>query len=234
MLVRIGHGFILSILVSFALIVAQTASASDPAPAGGPRAEADSHSSGQTGGHGNTHHNPFDKSYVEISPETGAPISFKSDLSLFTLVMFILLATLLYFVAWKPIMTGLDKREKGIADHIDEAQRGAEEAQAKLDEYQGKLDGAEGDAQALIDQARKDADLQKQKIIDSAQEMAQRERDRALNEIEIAKNQALEDMARSNVDTAVGLAETIVRRQLTKEDRTALIKDALGRLPSKN
>ena len=52
-----------------------------------------------------------------------------------------------------------------------------------------------------------------------------------LREIEAAKTAALQDLARTSVDTAVNLAGKIVQRQLSPEDHARLISDALQSSP---
>ena len=86
----------------------------------------------------------------------------------------------------------------------------------------------------LLDGARKDAEQRKQEIIAEAETAARAEKDRAIREITAAKNSALEDLARTSVDQAVGLAGRIVGRTLNREDHASLIQESLQRLPSDN
>ena len=64
--------------------------------------------------------------------------------------------------------------------------------------------------------------------------VATSQKDRALREIEAAKNGALEELARKSVDQAVGLAGRIVGKQLNKDDHAELIQDTLQRMPIHN
>ena len=130
-----------------------------------------------------------------------------------------------------PIAEALDQREHGIAGQIDEANRSNEEAKRLLAEHQSRLDGARDEVKGLLEQARRDAESQKQQIVIEAQQAAQAEKERAVREIGLAKNQALQDLAERSVDTAVNLAGQIVRRQLTPDDHADLIKSALPQLP---
>lgn len=49
------------------------------------------------------------------------PEQFRSDLAIWTFVVFILLLAILWKFAWGPIVAGLEKREESIAHNIDEA-----------------------------------------------------------------------------------------------------------------
>lgn len=166
---------------------------------------------------------------ASANPMTGDP-----DLAIFTAIVFLVLLGVLWKFAWGPIAEALDRREKGIADQIDEARRSNEEAKRLLAEHQVKLDGAAEEVRALLEKARRDADAQRQQIVADAQEAARVEKERAVREITLAKNQALQDLAEKSVDTAVELAGRIVRRQLTAEDHAELINSALNQLPSDN
>ncbi|MFK7769690.1 MAG: ATP synthase F0 subunit B, partial [Mariniblastus sp.] len=56
---------------------------------------------------------------------------------------------------------------------------------------------------------------------------AQKTRDRALAEIETAKNAAVRELAESSVDSAVDLAGSIVGRSLNKGDHADLIEKSI-------
>lgn len=162
------------------------------------------------------------------------PVSVDPDLAIVTAIIFLSLLAVLWKFAWGPLVTAIDAREKSMADNLAEAARSNEEAKRLLDEHQTKLAAAAAEVRQLLDDAKKDAEFHKQKILDQAQEAAKSEKDRALREIESAKNAALEDLAQTSVDTAVDLAGKIVKRQLSSSDHSQLIGEALQNFPSKN
>ena len=100
-------------------------------------------------------------------------------------------------------------------------------AQANLKQYEDKLAGAADEAKEVMAEARKDATTAKEKILTEAKEEADRLRDRALADIEAAKNAAVRDLAEKSVDSAVSLAGNIVRRSLDKSDHSKLIDDSI-------
>ena len=156
------------------------------------------------------------------------PLQFRVDTLIFSLLIFIGLAAVLLKFAWKPIMEGLEAREKGIADNIENARIANEKAQASLQQYEAKMAGASDEAKAVIGEARKDATAAKEKILAEAGEEATRLRDRALADIEAAKNTAVRELAEKSVDSAVTLAGSIVGRSLKKEDHSKLIDDSIN------
>ena len=191
--------------------------------------------SGEAGNpHGHAGHDPFDLTHANASPQQGDPSEWRYDMSLCTMVVFIVLLALLSKFAWGPVMAGLENREKYIASKIAEAKQNAEQSAAELNAYRAKLAAAAQESMALVAQARKDAEAVAEKVRHDAQQYAARERERAIADILAAKNVALREVARRGADLAVSLAGRIVRRELKTADHAALITEALAQLPSKN
>ena len=188
------------------------------------------------GGHANSgaHHDDTDLTHANGGKNLKKPEEIKTDLAVYTLVVFLLLLGVLYKFAWKPICAALDKREEGIADKIDEANRRFEEAAEKLKIQEKELAEAADKARAIVAEAQKDAEAAKERIAAEAQAAAQRERDRCVADIETAKNVALQELAATVTDLSVSLAGQIVSREIKGADHNQLIKDALDQLPSKN
>ena len=136
--------------------------------------------------------------------------------------------------AWGPISEALNQREKAVADNLAEAERQNEEARRLLADHESKLAGAATEMKQLIEDAKRQAEEQKQSILSEAQAAAESEKDRALRAIEAAKNSAMQGLAEKSVDTAVGLAGQIVQRQLSSDDHAQMIGEALKQFPSEN
>jgi len=194
---------------------------------------ADEHSdAGHGDGHG--HHDPHDLSHANASAALEQPEEWRYDMALCTFAVFVLLLALLRAFAWGPIMDGLEKREQSILSRIEEAERGAEQAAEKLQEYEAKLAGAADEGSQIVDKARRDAEVVAEKVRDAAQDDAVRERERAIADIREAKNVALREVSQQAADMAVLLAGRIVRREVSADDHTTLITEALEKLPSNN
>jgi F-type H+-transporting ATPase subunit b len=187
------------------------------AGAGTSAAEDAGHGDGEHASHGNTH-----------------PLSADPDLAIFTAIIFGLMLLILGKFAWGPIRQALDDRENYVATQLDEARQRHEDAQRLLKEHEQKLAGATDEVRALLDQARKEADMEKQAILGEALKAATAEKERAVREIGAAKNEALQELADKSVGTAVDLAGRIVGRQLDSKDHANLIEDALKQFTNKN
>lgn len=195
-----------------------------------------SHATAEHGGaHGDAHGghgDPHDLSHQNAGPQLEDPSQWKSDLALASFVVFLCLLLLLSKFAWRPVMEGLEKRERAIAENIEEARRSAEKAAIQLRQYEAKLAAATEEAREILNQARKDADAARERIVSEAQSAAQRERQRAVEDIAAAKNAALAEMTQKSVDLAVTMAGRLVRRQLNAEDHAKLIREGLEQLPT--
>lgn len=183
---------------------------------------------------GAKHEEHHDPSHGNATDMLSHPLEWRSDQALFTLIVFGLLVAVLYALAWKPLIQGLDLREKTIALQIAEAKQASETAATKLKEYEAKLNEAAVQAQELVAQARKDAEAVGERIKSEAQAEATRQRERSLAEIEAAKQSALSELTNKSTDMAFALARRVVGRELRQEDHQQLINDAMNRLPSQN
>ncbi|TWU30959.1 F0F1 ATP synthase subunit B [Novipirellula artificiosorum] len=143
------------------------------------------------------------------------------------------LAILSKFV-WPPVLNGLKAREDKIHSDLANAERINTEARTMLDQYQTKLDEASGQVQAMLAEARQDAEANSQRILAEAKAEADRNRERAVADIDTAKKVALTELAGQTSNIAMQVAKQVVGRELRPEDHADLVRQSLDRLPSNN
>jgi F-type H+-transporting ATPase subunit b len=160
------------------------------------------------------------------------PLEFKTDLAIWTGVIFLVLFVVLWKFAWGPILAGLDKRERGIADQISSAERTNQDARDLLARYEEKLAQSEDEVRRMLDDAKRDAQKVGQQIVDTSRQEAEAEHRRALGEIELATSGALKELAEHSATLAVELAGKIVAGRLDPAAHAKLIQDAVSRFPS--
>lgn len=202
----------------------------------------DDHSAAEHGGakHGSEdhgdgeHHDPHDLSHVNAGAKLHDADEFKSELAIWTFVVFLCLLAILGKFAWGPIMEGLEKREQSIAAMIEEAKQSQEKAAEQLKQYEAKIAAAGEESREIVAQARKDAEAAGERIVAAAEAAAEKQRERAVADIANAKNAALNEIKTEGVNLAVQLAGRIVRRELNSQDHSQLIDEALKQLPSRN
>ena len=160
------------------------------------------------------------------------PQEFKTDLSIATFLVFLVLLAILWKFAWGPIVAALERREAAVAEHIAQAERANEQAKVLLAEYEQKLAGAANQVRELLEEARRDAEHTKQDILAEAKKGAELEKARALRDIEAAADTAVESLARRSSDLAIELAGKIIQAQLSKADHARLIQEAVAKFPA--
>lgn len=170
--------------------------------------------------------------HANATKELENAAEFRSDLAIWTLVVFLLLMAILWKFAWGPIAAALEKREQSIAEHIASAQRSHEEAKALLAQYERKLAQAADEVRGMLEEARRDSEHTRQEIVAQARTEAQAEAARGRREIETATAAALKELAQSSANLAVDLAGKILRAKLNPTDHAQLIKQAMADLPA--
>ncbi|MDA3904295.1 MAG: ATP synthase F0 subunit B [Desulfuromusa sp.] len=141
----------------------------------------------------------------------------------------IVVAILVYFLN-KPIKKGLAGRREEIEKSLAAAKQIKEEAEAKFAEYDRKLARATEEIAEISDSIRREGELEKIKIIESAKQMAvQIEQDaEKAAALEVAK--ARTELQREAVQLAVDVAEDLLKKNFTKDDDTRLIDEYMQKV----
>lgn len=159
------------------------------------------------------------------------PISWdwiEQDLALWTGVVFVLLLAILTKFAWKPIIEGLDKRERNLADQVAQAEAANQKAKDLLADYERKLADTGDQVRALIDQGRRDAEKVGHELVEKAKDEAKAELQRGLAQIDAATGAAIKELADRSASLAVDLAGKIVHAKLNAGDHANLIDQAVA------
>ena len=141
----------------------------------------------------------------------------------------IVVAILVYFLR-KPLKSALSGRTEEIEKALAEAKKVKEEAEAKFAEYDRKLAAATDEIAEISAAIRREGELEKEKIIASAKEMAIKiEQDAGkAADLEVAK--ARTELQREAVELAVGVAEELLKKNFTKEDDARLIDEYMQKV----
>ncbi|MFM8734909.1 MAG: F0F1 ATP synthase subunit B [Pirellulales bacterium] len=162
-----------------------------------------------------------------------SPAWFQTDLAVWSFAVFLALLLLLTKFAWKPIMQGLEKREEGIARQIAETRAANDEAKRMLASYERRLAEASQEVRDMLEEARRDAEATKQSIVAEARKAADDEKTRAKQEIQLAKDDALSQIAEKAGHLAVEVAGKFLRDKLGADDQARLVRDSVASLSSR-
>ena len=157
-----------------------------------------------------------------VSPNVG--------LMIWTLLAFGTTLFLLNKLAFPRIAEALDRRRKAIEDSIEHAEQAKREADELLEEYRARLREAREQAEDITVRARKAADS----LGDEAKAQANQQREelmeRTRRDIEAETKRALDEIRKEVANLTVIATEKVTRRSLTPEDHRRLIQEALGEL----
>jgi F-type H+-transporting ATPase subunit b len=145
-----------------------------------------------------------------LTPELG--------LFVWTLLAFLIVLAILKKFAWKPILTALNEREKGIADSIAAADRVKGEMAAMQNENEKLMQQAREERTAMLKEAKETRD----KMVNEAKDLAKAEANKVIADAQAQIHQqkmaAMTDMKNQIGIMAVEVAEKILRQQLDNSE----------------
>lgn len=150
--------------------------------------------------------------------------------AIWTILIFLLVLVVLGRFAWTPILQGLQDREAFIRDALAEAKQQRDDAEARMREYEAKLAAAREEVDGIMDEARRDADVLRQREEARAKEEADKIIARARREIEVASDAAVKDLYARATQLATAAAAAVLRREIRAEDHERLVAESIASL----
>ncbi len=164
----------------------------------------------------------------EHGGEAKSPLlSFDPGQAVWSIVVFLLLLGLLRAFAWKPILQGLQTREKFIHDALEDAKRQRTEAEATLKRYMDQVNHAREEALAIVEEGRRDAEAVRKRTQDEARAEAHAMIERAKRELGLARDDAIKVLYQQSIELASQMAGKLVKKQLQPGDHQALLDESI-------
>jgi len=171
-----------------------------------------------------------DKAAAGEGHETPGLPGAKTDLVLISCITFGLFIFVLKKVAWAPLVEGLDNRESKYRKLLADAQQDRDKAVTLLEDYEARLKSAQAEVDEIIAEARRDAERTKTDIVAAAQQEAETTRNRALEDIERARDQAVSELFDHMRSSVVAATEQVLSRSLNDDDHQRLVDEALAQV----
>jgi F-type H+-transporting ATPase subunit b len=152
-------------------------------------------------------------------------------LTLWTIVLFLLFATLMSKLGWGPLLRAIEVREKGIRGAVDNAQKAHTEAQALLAQHKELMREAGREREEIIKRALKDAEQLKADLSARARTESDQMVQRAREQIDREKNQAVLELRSQVADLAMEAASRIVTSSLTPDAQRKLVDEFIKTMP---
>ena len=143
------------------------------------------------------------------------------------LAAFLVMLAVLWRFAYPAIEQAATARQKQIADALEAAARERAEAEARLKEAEAKLNDATAQAQEVIAGAAKSGQQLREELKAKGEEEAQRQRDKAVRDIEAARQQALESIRSEVAEIVITVTEKVVGGALDARAHKRLIDEAI-------
>ncbi|MBS1652778.1 MAG: F0F1 ATP synthase subunit B [Bacteroidetes bacterium] len=144
-----------------------------------------------------------------------------------TSIVFILLIFLLGKFAWKPILSAVKEREKGIEEALKSAEKAKIEMARLKSDNERILNEARSERDALLKEAReiKETILNeaKSKATKDAERILQGAREQIINE----KNAAIVDLKNQVASFSIEIAEKILRSELSGDEKQKTLVNTL-------
>ena len=159
----------------------------------------------------------------------------KLDLNLlWTVVDVLILYVLLRKFLFKPIQNVLNQRQKKIEDDIAAAQTSKNEAAAALNAAQVKLQNVDNEAAARREAYAKQAEVEKQQLLDDAQKQADAIVAAGKAAVEVERQNKLQDADAQAASLARSMCEKLLKHNLTAQDDARLLDDLLEKAGAGN
>lgn len=148
----------------------------------------------------------------------------------FTLLIFGLVLAVLGKFAWKPLVGALDERERTIREALEAARRQKQESEALLRRYEESINNARVESAAILDEARRDAEVARRRMTEETKKETDEMLARARREIQLATDGAVKELYDRTADLAVQIAGSVVSKSLSADDHRAMVRESLDRM----
>lgn len=143
------------------------------------------------------------------------------------IVNFTLLAVLLYFVAYKPILRMLDDRSARIQKGLEDAELASKRAAEMEQEFELRIAEARKEGQEIIAQATQMSEKNRQDILDRASEEFNAKIEQAREEIARERELAMAELRQQVADLSLTISEKVIGETLDEQAQRQLIADFL-------
>jgi F-type H+-transporting ATPase subunit b len=142
---------------------------------------------------------------------------------------FTLLAVLLYFVAYKPVLKMLDERSDRIKTGLEDAEKASRRAAEMEQEFERRLAEARKEGQEIRSQATQMSEKARLEILEKAREEARAEIEKAKVEIVRERELAMADLRQQVADLSLTISEKVIGETIDERKQRQLIAEFLER-----
>jgi F-type H+-transporting ATPase subunit b len=168
-------------------------------------------------------------------PEEAAPsgdlLTPVGGLMFWTLFTFLLLFGILGYFVFPKITAAVEAREKALEEAIEGAKADREAAAKALAEQQKQIEAARLEAQKIIVEGRQVGDKLRADMVEETHKQQQAMLERARQEIEAEKNNAIAALRREAVELAIAGASKVIEKNLDDQANRKIVESFLSSIP---
>ena len=157
--------------------------------------------------------------------------NFNGALTLWTLVLFGIFFAVMTKYGWGPMLKIVRDREHSIRDAVQGAERANAEAKALLDKHREMVEGITRERVEILKTAHQEAERLRAELQAQAKAEGERLIQRAKEQIEREKGQAIQELRGEVANLAIEAASKIVTSSLSPDAQKKLVNDFLSSLP---
>ena len=147
-----------------------------------------------------------------------------------SVITFMLLLIVLKKVAWGPIISSLESREKEISDALNAASVAKANAEKATSDYEKIKQEAQGEAQKILSEAKSVKEKMVSDAVLEAKTKAEAETTSALEAIAAEKAKAVKEIKRAAVDLSIKAASKLIEKNLDSSDNRKLVSDTIDKV----
>ncbi|MBT1318790.1 F0F1 ATP synthase subunit B [Mycoplasma bovis] len=144
-----------------------------------------------------------------------------------TIIAFVLVVLILWFLLHKPIKRAMKERHDYIQKNIDEAKLTNDISKQKLNEANKRLAEAYSEADELIKNAKIHGENVIEEYVHKARNESKRIIDKAHTEIESERQKMINDSKSNIAKAAIEISKKIMQKEVTKESQDEVINNFL-------
>jgi F-type H+-transporting ATPase subunit b len=151
-------------------------------------------------------------------------------LMIWTIVCFAIAFYVLKRYAFGPIQKGIDDRRDRIRRSLEDADAARAEARRLLEEHRALIGQARGQAEDILNEARRVADAQRERVKEETEADRRRRLEETRRQIEAETHRALEQIRAEVAELTLVAATKVTGKALDDADHRRLIDEAIREL----
>jgi F-type H+-transporting ATPase subunit b len=145
-------------------------------------------------------------------------------------ITFLIALSVVWKLAWKPLMKFMQERQDSIKKSIDEAEQTRQLAAKLEEEYQAKLRQIADKSQELLNLAKAEAAHTKEELLQQAQAEAQAVRRKNQEQLAIERNAIIQELRKDIASLSLVMVEKVIRQSFDAGTQERYLKEILSEI----